>query len=262
MQISSQEIIFLIGLTSLIFLIAPLFLIIYVVSYNRKKKKHQEEKLLLQKTFENELLKTQIEVQEQTLKTIAYDLHDNIGQLLSITTITLSSIDLSNKDKTAEKLAFVEDLTTRSIKEVKALSRLLHGEELVNRGLAAAIEFELEWLQRSDKFEIHLDRQNFSIFNGDSNKETIIFRLFQEIINNIIQHARATEIFITLAQIENSFKLMIRDNGQGFDVDEALRKRSGMGLHNIVKRATMIGGTTSIHSTPGNGSEIVVNIPY
>jgi signal transduction histidine kinase len=262
MQISSEEIIFLIGLTSLIFLIAPLFLIIYVVSYNRKKKKHQEEKLLLQKTFENELLKTQIEVQEQTLKTIAYDLHDNIGQLLSITTITLSSINLDNKKKTAEKLAFVDDLTNRSIKEVKALSRLLHGEELVNRGLTAAIEFELEWLKRSDKFKIHFEKENFETFSSDSGKETIVFRLFQEIINNIIQHARATEIFITLEQIENAFKLIIRDNGAGFNVEETLKRKTGMGLHNITKRAAMIGGVASITSTIGGGSEIVVTIPY
>lgn len=243
-------------------MIAPLFLIIYVFSYNRRKKKHHEEKLGLQQAFENELLKTQIEVQEQTLKTIAYDLHDNIGQLLSITTITLSSIDVNDKEKTAEKIAFVEDLTIRSIKEVKALSRMLHGEELVNRGLGAAIEFELEWLKRSDKFKIHFDNKNFSTFDGDSNKETIIFRLFQEIINNIIQHAKASEIFITLEQINNSLKLTIRDNGLGFNVDETLKRQTGMGLHNIKKRAAMINGTASINSETGTGSIIVVTIPY
>jgi signal transduction histidine kinase len=262
MQVSSEEVFFLIGLSSLIFLIAPLFLIIYVVSYNRKKKKHLEEKLLLQKTFENELLKTQVETQEQTLKTIAYDLHDNIGQLLSITTITLSSIDLDNKDKAAEKIAFVEDLANRSIKEVKALSRLLHGEELVNRGLASAIEFELEWLKRSGKFQIHFDNRQFTSFYADSGKDTMVFRLFQEIINNIIQHAAATEIFITLTQIEDSFKLTIRDNGKGFNVDEALKRKSGMGLHNITKRAAMMNGTASITSAAGTGSEIIVSIPY
>ncbi|HEY9194605.1 MAG TPA: ATP-binding protein [Mucilaginibacter sp.] len=263
MQISSKEIIYLIGLTSLIFLIAPLFLIMYVISYNRKKQKHQEEKILLQKAFENELLKTQMEVQEQTLKTVAYDLHDNIGQLLSITSITLSAIDLDNdhKDKSREKIIFAEDLANRSIKEVKALSRLLHGEELVNKGLAAAIEFELEWLKRSGKFTIHFEKQNFVSFTNDTGRETIVFRLFQEIINNIIQHAMATEIFITLTQIDNSFKLIIRDNGKGFDVEEALKQKSGMGLHNIIKRAAMIGGTSSVISNPGAGCETIITVP-
>ncbi|RYU91686.1 hypothetical protein EWM62_07040 [Mucilaginibacter terrigena] len=261
MQISSKEIISLIGLTSIIFLIAPLFLILYVLSYNRRKKKHHEETLILQKNFETELLKTQMEVQEQTLKTVAYDLHDNIGQLLSLTTITLSSINLNDSRNTAEKIALVEDLTLRSIKEVKALSRLLHGEEIVSKGLSAAIEFELEWLKRSEKFEITFEHNNMAIIS-DNAKDTILFRLFQEIINNIIQHAKATGIIINLEAIEDTLKLTIRDNGVGFDVDEILKRKGGMGLHNIKRRSAMINGTASIVSTKLNGTIITINVPY
>ncbi|MDB5126628.1 ATP-binding protein [Mucilaginibacter sp.] len=261
MQISSKEVISLIGLTSIIFLIAPLFLILYVLSYNRRKKKHQEETVMMQQNFENELLKTQMEVQEQTLKTVAYDLHDNIGQLLSLTTITLSSININDNQNTAEKIALVEALTLRSIKEVKALSRLLHGEEIVSRGLKAAIEFELEWLKRLDRFEVTFEHNNV-FFTGDGAKETILFRLFQEIINNIIQHAKATKILIKLEVIEDNFWLTIRDNGVGFDVDEILKRKAGMGLHNIVKRSTMINGSASIISIPLNGATITINVPY
>lgn len=261
MQISSKEIISLIGLTSIIFLIAPLFLIVYVLSYNRRKKKHQEETMLMQKNYETELLKTQMEVQEQTLKTVAYDLHDNIGQLLSLTTITLSSINLNDSENTAGKIALIEDLTLRSIKEVKALSRLLHGEEIVSRGLKSAIEFELEWLKRSDKFKIEFEH-SIAPYNIDSAKETILFRLFQEIINNIIQHAKATEININLATTTESLRLTISDNGIGFNVDEILNRKAGMGLHNIIKRSAMIDGTASIISAPSEGATITINVPY
>jgi signal transduction histidine kinase len=261
MQISSKEVISLIGLTSIIFLIAPMFLIVYVLSYNRKKKKHQEETVLMQKNYETELLKTQMEVQEQTLKTVAYDLHDNIGQLLSLTTITLSSINLNDSENTAGKIALIEDLTLRSIKEVKALSRLLHGEEIVSRGLKAAIEFELEWLKRSDKFQINFDH-NIAAYHIDSAKETILFRLFQEIINNIIQHAKATEIIINLETTTDSLRLTISDNGIGFNVDEILNRKAGMGLHNIMKRSAMINGTASIISVPLEGATITINVPY
>ncbi|RFZ91023.1 hypothetical protein D0C36_18950 [Mucilaginibacter conchicola] len=260
MQISTKEVISLIGLTSVIFLIAPLFLILYVLSYNRRKKKHKEDTVTMQKNFETELLRTQMEVQEQTLKTVAYDLHDNIGQLLSLTTITLSSVNISDTEGTAEKLALVEDLTMRSIKEVKALSRLLHGEEIVSRGLAAAIDFELQWLRRSDRFKITYNHDQ-EVLNLDNIKETILFRLFQEIINNIIQHAKATEINIDLKQTDGSCILQITDNGTGFNVDEALSRKSGMGLHNIVKRSAMIQGTADINSTPAKGSTITIKIP-
>ncbi|MFA6248809.1 MAG: ATP-binding protein [Mucilaginibacter sp.] len=215
----------------------------------------------MQKNYETELLKTQMEVQEQTLKTVAYDLHDNIGQLLSLTTITLSSINLNDSEKTAGKIALIEDLTLRSIKEVKALSRLLHGEEIVSRGLKSAIEFELEWLKRSDKFRIIFDH-NMPVYNIDSAKETILFRLFQEIINNIIQHAKATEININLETTTDSLRLTISDDGIGFNVDEILNRKAGMGLHNIMKRSAMINGTASIISTPLKGATITINVPY
>lgn len=216
---------------------------------------------MLQKNFETELLKTQMEVQEQTLKTVAYDLHDNIGQLLSLTTITLSSINLDDNKNTAEKIALVEDLTMRSIKEVKALSRLLHGEEIISRGLKAAIEFELEWLKRSDKFVVNFTHNSVP-FNGDTAQETILFRLFQEIINNIIQHAKATAVDISLEGAVNVYRLTIRDNGLGFDVDEILARKAGMGLHNIIKRSNMINGNALIVSSPAKGTTITINVPY
>lgn len=260
MQVSSKDIIFLIGLSSVIFLIAPLFLIIYVLLYNRRKKKHAEEKEMLQKNYTDELLKTQMEVQEQTLKTIAYNLHDNIGQLLSLIAITVSSININDADKSSEKLATVEDLAKRSIKEVKALSRLLHAEELLVRGLTPAIEAELDWLKRSDRYVVNYKKLAEVSFE-DNNKGIIVFRLFQEIINNIIQHAHATQIFITLDKLKDAHQITIRDNGIGFNVDNALKNKTGMGLQNITKRVAMINGTASISSVPGFGSFIILEIP-
>jgi len=261
MQISSKEIIFLIGLTSLIFLIAPLFLILYVLSYNRRKKKHKEETVSLQAAFSNELLKTQMEVQEQTLKTVAHNLHDNIGQLLSLITITLSSINLQDVEKAAEKITAVDDLSKRSIKEIKALSRLLHGEELIGGGLSTAMEAELEWLQRTGRFEITFEKHADICFEADTGKDIIVFRLFQEIINNIIQHAQATKILITLEKAGDDFRITIQDNGTGFDVDTTFTNKTGMGLHNITRRSAMINGTASISSSAGKGTVITLNIP-
>ena len=262
MQVSSKEIISLITLTSIIFLIAPLFLIRYVLLYNKKKKKHSEEKVLMREAYDTELLKTQIEVQEQTLKTVAYDLHDNIGQLLSLTAVTLSTIDANDPKTVAEKITFIEDLTQRSIKEVKALSKLLHSEDLMKAGIIAAIEFELNWLSRSNRFKLIFNKPfqlNKPLIN---NQETIIFRLFQEIINNIIQHAKATEIIINLEEVEDQICLTICDNGIGFNVEETLTVKTGMGLNNIKKRTAMLNGLTTINSSPGKGSMIKITIPY
>lgn len=261
MQVSSKEIFSLITLASIIFLIAPLFLIRYVLLYNKKKRKHGEEKVLMQEAYETELLKTQMEVQEQTLKTVAYDLHDNIGQLLSLTAVTLSTIDVNESQTAAEKITFIEDLTQRSIKEVKALSKLLHSEDLVKMGLIEAIEFELSWLGRSDRFDIIFQKPERLNAMAKANQETIVFRLFQEIINNIIQHAKATEIIINLVEIANEVHLTISDNGIGFDMEEIKKNKKGMGLSNIKKRTEMINGSATINSVPGEGSVIKIVVP-
>lgn len=261
MQISPKEVLFLIGLTTLIFLIAPLFLIVYVNLYNRRKKKHAEEKESLKQAFHTELLKTQMEVQEQTLKTIGYDLHDNIGQLLGLTVMTLGSINIQDTEKAGEKVAAAESLAKRAVKELRALSRLLHGEELLSRGLVDAIAFELEYLERSDLFRITYTHPDIPL-PPLADKATITFRLFQEILNNIVRHAQANEIVINLAFAGNVLTLSIQDNGNGFDVAEIMKQHKGMGLQNIQKRAGMIGGQTNIQSAPGAGTTIKITIPY
>jgi hypothetical protein len=260
MQVYSEKIIFLVGLAS-IFLIAFLFLVLFLLSLNKRKKKYLEEKKLLKQTFENELFKTQMEVQEQTLKTIAHDLHDNIGQLLSLITITLSTIDFRENPKIEPKLILVDELTNRSIKELKALSKLLHGEELISNGLINAIEYELAWIKKSDHFTINFKADDFVNFQQNIRKETVIFRLFQESINNIIQHAQATKIDIQLKNEQNNFVLTIQDNGIGFNLEEKLILKGGMGINNLKRRANLIGGNVIIESVIKKGTKIVFTIP-
>ncbi|MBB6127301.1 sensor histidine kinase [Mucilaginibacter lappiensis] len=262
MQISTKDVATLIILTSIVFLIAPLFLIIYISWYNRRKKKHAEEKVWLRKTFDSELLKTQMEVQEQTLQTVAYDLHDNIGQILSLTAITLTSIDVDDRPMLSRKIEDAGELIKRSITELRQLSRLLHGEELVKKGLVSAVEFELEWLNKSERYQLSFVNDGFVSVAGQRDNETIIFRLFQEIINNAIRHANATVIHVAIVQIEKSLTLTITDNGKGFDVAEALKQQGGMGLHNIQKRTAMLNGSAQFDSAPGMGTMVQIIIPY
>lgn len=261
MQISSTDVYSLVGLTSVIFLIAPLFLILYVISYNRKKRSHAEEKEGLRQSFENELLKTQMEVQEQTLQNVASELHDNIGQLLSLTTITLTSINISNTAKALEKIERAEQLTSRCIKELRQLTRLLYGKELISKGLKTAIGFELEWLNKTEIYQIDFKNDNYEADPRQTENDIILFRLFQEIINNVIKHAKATTISVDLEQSEDGTQLIIADNGQGFIIDEKMKETNGMGLHTIQRRAAILGGKATYTSVPGKGTEVIIRIP-
>lgn len=264
MQISPSDIYSLVGLTSIVFLIAPLFLILYVISYNKKKRTHAEEKEGLRQSFENELLKTQMEVQEQTLQNIASELHDNIGQMLSLTTITLTSINsnnIINTAKTLEKIERAEQLTSQCIKELRQLSRLLYGKELIGKGLKTAIAFELEWLNKTEIYQINFKGDNYQADTRQTDNEIILFRMFQEIINNVIKHAKATVIHVELEQSEQGVQLIIKDNGLGFITGEKLKETNGMGLHTIQRRAALLGGKAIFTSIPGNGTEVFIKIP-
>src|SRR5450631_1643504 len=150
-KMGTEEVRNLLIIITAIFLIAPAFIVVYIFVYNQRKKKHIEEKAQMKLTFEAEIAKTQYEVQEQTMQTIGADLHDNIGQLLSLTSLTLNSIELDNQSKAQQKIDAAIDLTVRSIKEMRLLGKLLQGDQLVVMGLSEAIKHEIDWMERSGK---------------------------------------------------------------------------------------------------------------
>jgi len=261
MQISPKDFIVLIGLASIVFLIAPISLIVYVNLYNRRKKKHLEEKELLAEKFEKELLKSQIEVQEQTMQTIASNLHDNIGQLLSLLIFTLSTIDASDHPQIAEKVELSEELAVRSIQEMRELARLLHGQELLSRGLGEAIAFELDYLKKAGLHTINFSC-NYVLKKRNPEKETILFRIFQELLNNIVRHADASVINVAVDQDTENLKLMISDNGKGFDEEEVRKEKKGMGIYNIRKRVQVISGFMDVKTAPHLGTETLITVPH
>ena len=252
----------LIIITTLIFLIAPAFLMLYIFIYNRRKKKHMEEKEQMKVIFEAELLKTQMEIQEQTLQTIGTDLHDNIGQLLSLTSLTLNSIELDNPDKAQQKVDAAIELNLKSIKEMRQLGKLLHGEQLLKQGLEEAIRSEINWIEKSGRFAIIYNISGEKPLENNTDKDLILFRITQEILNNIIKHSGAGEITIKLDYPDNGLRLQVIDNGEGFEIDELPEEQKGMGLKNIQKRAEIVRGTVFIQSKVGEGTCIDIFIPY
>ncbi|MFC4213220.1 sensor histidine kinase [Pedobacter lithocola] len=252
----------LILLASLVFLLMPFFLLIYIRSYNRHKKNHIVEKQNMQQKFESEILKTHIEVQEQTMQTIATELHDNIGQILSLTTLTLNSIHIPENEKVSEKIGNSLSLLNKSIKEIRELAKILHGEQIVESGIGHAIDQEITWLKRVGGYELQINNDLLDLKVSSPDKDLIILRLLQEIINNIIKHAQATSIHIN-AFIKNEILLLtVKENGIGFNYDDAKNKKAGMGLASIHKRIEMIKGKIDVNSTLEKGTSIFIEIPY
>lgn len=262
MQLSSSEIVAIVIIGTLIFLLAPLFLLIYIRQYNLRKIKDVEEKKLMAQQFESGLLKTQIEVQEQTMQTIASNLHDNIGQLLSLTNITLGSINISNAEKAEAKINTSVELVNKSIKELRELAKLLQGEQLLQNGIGYAIEQEVNWLRKTEVYEVTYENGLLEQMSASPKTDLVILRLFQEISNNIIKHAQASKIIVQLYQEENQLFLSIKENGIGFDYQAAKNSGQGLGLNSIEKKVRIINGSFDIQSSLNKGTQIVIQIPY
>jgi two-component system NarL family sensor kinase len=261
LQHNDESIVIIVAGTIMVLLLG-IFIIGFLFFYQKKHNIYLTEKEILASKFRQELLKTQLEVQEQTMQTIGADLHDNIGQLLSLTSLTLNSIELDNKAKARQKIDDSIDLTLRSIKEMRLLGHLLQGDQLMAVGLVEAVRQLVNWMERSGKYEIVYTAGDEIPANSNADKNLIIFRITQEIFNNIIKHAAATEITVDLDYTEGMLELRIADNGVGFVADETPLARHGMGLQNIRKRAAIIGGEAIIASNEGQGTKIIISIPY
>lgn len=196
------------------------------------------------------------------MQTIGTDLHDNIGQLLSLTSLTLNSVELGDDPKAKKKIDAAIGLTVRSIKELRQLGKLLQGDQLLAQGLAEAIRHEVEWLERSGKFQVTYIAAEDIPAGGKADKDLIIFRIVQEALNNIIKHSSASHINIKIDYHDDALHLHINDNGIGFDIAQLTPDKQGMGLHNIHKRAAIIGGQVHIRSKHGEGTGITIIIPY
>nr|WP_276899085.1 ATP-binding protein [Pedobacter kyonggii] len=216
----------------------------------------------MQQKFESEMLQTRVEVQDQTMQSIATELHDNVGQLLSLTTLTLNSINLNDGEKAKKKIDNSLALVNKSIKELRELAKLLHGEQLVENGIGHAIDQEINWLNKAGSYELKINNQLIDLQITSPNKDLIILRLLQEIINNIIKHAQATDIQIDSHLANNILHLRVAENGIGFNPEEIKSKKSGMGLNSIYKRIEMINGKLILNSTPGEGTSISIEVPY
>lgn len=245
-------------LSTLIFLLAPLSIVIYISKYSRRKKKHIEEKTQMKAAFESELLKTRFEIQEQTLNHISREIHDNITQVLSFVKLNLALTGKLTEQDKSDKIKESRELIAQTIHDLRDLSKSLSFEHISAKGLIKTIELEAERLNKSGIIAVSFSVGG-DVYSLGEQPELLLFRIFQESVNNTLKHANAKHLIISLQYSDQMFNLTVADDGDGFSTDVFEDKR-GLGLKNIETRAALIGGTVSINSTPGNGCSIAVSL--
>ena len=214
-----------------------------------------------------ELFRRVVAAQEAERQRIARDLHDETGQ--SLTAIGLGLRGLSGKLSVRNKDALstlhkLEILTADSLKELQRLMTDLRPSHLDDLGLSAALRWYSTKVQEHSSLHIRVDIHGEESDLDDAMKITV-FRIIQESLNNIIKHAQATHVNIHLHYEEKNVRISVFDNGIGFDRDQVKQRRTSrpsLGLAGMEERAALLGGTVTVQSRPGYGTEVEALIPY
>jgi two-component system, NarL family, sensor kinase len=238
-------------------------LIIGILLFNRfKLKKHEE--LSLQLIVQQELRsKAMIETEEKERTRIARELHDGIGQQLSAAKLNIAGLQAAIKTNTTEEKAMMQnaiDLIDESVKEVRQVSHSMIPNALIKSGLVSAIREFINKISASGSLKINLEIVGITE-RLEQTIETVLFRVLQELVNNIIKHANASEVSIQLIRHEKELTIMVEDNGKGFKMEKNFGELNGIGLKNIQSRVEFLNGQVFFDSQINKGTTVTVEIP-
>ncbi|WP_339661014.1 ATP-binding protein [uncultured Polaribacter sp.] len=239
---------FVLIISTILILIIVIALVILFTTFQNKKNSLIEERKKTKEEFERTITETQIEIREETLRNISWELHDNIGQLL-----TLAKIQLQNASE--ENIKEVKETITKGLNEVRSLSKLINPEAINNINLREAVQLELDRFNRLEFIKSTLIIEGDAI-DIDKKATIIIFRILQEFFSNTIKHSKASELDVSLSYSDSNLIIIAKDNGIGFLSEE---KKEGIGLLNIKNRAKLIGAEAVFSSEIDKGTILKIN---
>ncbi|QSB28592.1 ATP-binding protein [Flavobacterium sp. CLA17] len=235
----------------------------------RKKAQREVERLNIENSTEKinqqKIISSRIvENQENEQNRIAKEIHDGIGQMLTGLKFSLESINLEDKEKSAQKIDYLKKLSLDIIKGVRTATFNLMPPELNDHGIVSSLSKLTQELSKLTGKEILFYNKTDFDQRLDSLIEINIYRLTQEAINNAIKYAESSHIIVQLSHSQTLLSVIVDDNGKGFDISAVDKKRnsqSGMGLLFMKERVQYINGRVFIKSIPGEGTRITFNIP-
>lgn len=243
---------------SVFFVLIGVFLMILVFFFLRRQRKYKMEKEEMRNLFEQTLLNTQLEIQEHTFNYVSQEIHDNIGQILSLIRINLNVLAEKSPEIHFDK---TDELLGKAIRDLRNLSHNLNSNRLQEIGIVEGLKSLLLQLDKTEKYSTEFKSSPFALSFMNNDHCLILYRMVQEVLNNIIKHADAKHIVIDIhSNGGQSYLLTISDNGKGFDTKKLLEKKAGIGLQNIFTRAKMINASVNVNSVEGKGTSIIFEI--
>ena len=235
-------------------------IVFMLITQNKRRYVYMAEKKEREYQYQNELLNTQLELQEHLLNQVSQEIHDNVGQVLSLVKVHLYSV--SNQPANERSLALLDTSAALLDKAIEDLRNISHAQSasIVDRlGLKEAITKELGYLNvlKGHASEITVIGNFYSLL---PEQELFIYRIAQEAIINSIKHAHGSMLKVTLDYEQAMFTLTVADNGVGFDVSAADTK-PGIGVAHMRQRAKLLRAELQINSQPLQGTIVTLKMP-
>ena len=241
---------------SIVFLTLLIILLVIFFYFLKKKNNYLVEKMESELYFQSELIKTRIEIKDQTLSEISKELHDNIGQIVSVGIMQINMYINSGKTVHGTELKDLKDILAKSLDEIRILSRIINKDNLLQSNFIEAIRQDLERIKKLKKIQY-----KYTLIGGipeiNEEHDLFIYRIFQEALHNSLKHSHSDLFEVNIAITAANFRLEMKDFGIGYDV---LQTNSGLGLSNMKLRAKLIGAHLIMESD-ASGTTVTLDYP-
>ena len=243
----------------IVLLIVTALVIVFFVVFQKRKNKILIEKFKQKQEFEEELSKTQQEIQEETLKHVGRELHDNIGQMLVMSTMQMNAAAKVVSDEVKTKVENAAETLKSALNEVRALSKSLNSDVIFNLGFDTTVKNEIERLNKTGLIHATFNVSGKKVNFENKKDKIILFRILQEFSSNTLKYAEAENLEITLNYLEDKLSIEVKDDGNGFNIKSA---EKGSGLINMEKRAELINASFNLNSEINKGTKLTISYPY
>lgn len=263
MQVPQNSLVFYSIIVILFILLLCTALVFFVFVLRRKEILQTKREEILQKNFQENLLQSRLEMQEETFKHISTEIHDNIGMSLSIVKLYMGLIELPPTKEQQQFYSLALEQLDSAIFNLKDLSHSMNADLIKEIGLLKSIEQELGRLRKSGQFTTTFDIAGVPV-KMENRKEVIIFRIVQEALNNIMNHANASSVHLQMQYLDNILTIKILDDGQGFSLKELKNKREEKGSSGLItmeQRSELLQGNFTIESQEGKGTTLLFKVP-
>lgn len=243
-------------LSTIVILVFIAGIVLFIFQYRKRKIEHGNEKEIMEKNYQQQILTTQLQSQQQTMQFIGREIHDNVGQKLTLASLYAKQL-VNNSNTATEKINTIGSIIDESLADLRQLSKSLTNPELANASITQLLHDEAVRINSLGSCLVTVLDNTKQVGVGPAQKN-ILFRLLQEFIQNSLKHAGCRKINITLQQNDSSFIVTAEDDGQGFDT---LKQTNGQGLANMKRRAEELNAVFSIQSQLGAGTKVIIEIP-